>query len=66
MQLEIRLVFFQEYMVFIGREVWSINEEYSVFQFYSDALTLVLYFLPILATGLLAVIRTHCNTNVGF
>lgn len=33
-------------MIFTGREEksWSINEEYSVFQFYSDTLTLVLSF----------------------
>lgn len=38
--------FFQEYMVFTGREEkgWSIKEEHSALQFYSDALTLVLPF----------------------
>lgn len=68
MQLEIR--FFQEHMVFTGREEksWSINEEYSVFQFYSDTLTVVLSFfiVYILAMGLLVLLRTRCKKNIGF
>lgn len=52
-------------MVFTGREEkgLSINEEYSLFQFYSNTLFL---FCTTLAMGLLVVIRTSCNTSVGF